>query len=107
MEHRFSSHGEITVEHMHNVVGQVLFTVGCEFPNVAEEDREFDLLPLTGGTALEFVEIENDNVLCVVEESADDHIAVDTSLARQSGEIVPASLGWHLLPDRIRRRNIG
>ena len=63
--------------------------------------------PWPANSSLYFVEVEDNDVLCVVEETANDHIALDASLTREAREFIPAPLGCYVLFDLAQRRDIG
>src|SRR3984893_9864242 len=97
VEHRLGGRREIAVQHVHDVMGQALLAEGREVPNIREEDREIDFFSLAGGSSRYFVEVEDNDVLCHVEETANDHIALDASLTREAREFIPAPQGCYLL----------
>jgi hypothetical protein len=86
---------------------QALLAEGREVPNIREEDREIDFFSLAGGSSFVFVEVEDNDVLCVVEETTNDHIALDASLTCEARAFIPAAPGCYLLFDLAQRRNIG
>jgi hypothetical protein len=88
-------------------MGQALLAEGREVPNIREEDREIEFFSLAGGSSRYFVEVEDNDVLCLVEETANDHIALDASLTREAREFIPAPSGCYLLFDLAQRRDIG
>jgi hypothetical protein len=90
-------------------MGQALLAEGREIPNIGEEDRKIEFFSLAGagGSSLCFVEVEDNDVLCVVEETTNDHIALDASLTCEAREFVPAPSGCYLLFDFAPRRDIG
>jgi hypothetical protein len=88
-------------------MGQALLAEGREVPNIREEDREIDFFSLADGSSLCFVEVEDNDVVCVVEETANYHIALDASLTREARAFIPAAPGCYLLFDLARRRDIG
>ncbi|MDQ6866947.1 MAG: hypothetical protein M3178_00500 [Pseudomonadota bacterium] len=92
---------------MHDVIGQALLAAGREVPNIREEDREIEFFSLAGGSSLYFVDVEDNDVLCLVEETANDHIALDASLTCEAREFIPAPPGCYLLFDLAQRRDIG
>src|SRR6202023_169676 len=98
VEHRLGGRREIAVQHVHDVMGQALLAEGREVPNIREEDRQIEFFSLAGagGSSLCFVEVEDNDVLCVVEETANDHIALDASLTREAREFIPAPLRRYL-----------
>ena len=107
VEHRLGGRREIAVQHVHDVIRQALLAEGREVPNIREEDREIEFLSLAGGSSLYFVEVEDNDVLCLLEETANDQIALDASLTREAREFIPAPSGCYLLFDLARRRDIG
>jgi hypothetical protein len=107
VEHRLGRRREVAVQHMHDVIGQALLAVPREVPNIREEDREIEFFSLAGGSSPYFLEVEDNDVLCVVEETANDHIALDASLTREARAFIPAPLGCYLLFDLAQRRDIG
>jgi hypothetical protein len=72
-------------------MGQALLAEGREVPNVGEEDREIDFFSLADVSSLCFVEVEDNDVVCIVEETANDHIALDASLTREARAFIPAA----------------
>src|ERR1700730_19102715 len=82
VEHRLGGRREIAVQHVHDVMRQALLAEGREVP-------------------------EDNDVLCVVEETANDNISLDASLTRESRAFIPAAPGCYLLFDLAQRRNIG
>jgi hypothetical protein len=107
VEHRLGGRDEVAVQHVHDVIGQALLAEGREVPNIREEDREIEFFSLAGGSSRYFVEVEHNDVLCLVEETANDHIALDASLTREAREFIPAPSGCYLLFDLAPRRDIG
>ena len=107
VEHRLGGRREIAVQHVHDVMRQALLAEGREVPNIREEDREIDFFSLACASSLCFIEVEDNDVLCVVEETANDNISLDASLTRESRAFIPAAPGCYLLFDLAQRRNIG
>lgn len=81
--------------------------MGGEVPNVGEEDCEIQLLVFASSSPVEFIKVEHDNVLCIIEETADDHATLNAGLTGEPREIVPAPLGCHFLFDYARWRDVG
>ena len=98
---------EMLIEHMHDVVGEVLLREGREITDVREKNGGLNLAPLAGAGALQLVEVENDDVLGVIDEEPDDHIPMDFHLAAQARVIVPAALLRDFLLPGIERRKMG
>ena len=103
VEHRLGGRREVAVQHVHDVIRQALLAVPREVPNIREEDREIEFFALAGGSSPYFLEVEDNDVLCVVEETANDHIALDASLTREARAFIPAPLGCYLLFDLAGR----
>jgi hypothetical protein len=75
-------------------------------PNIREEDREIEFFSMAGGSSRYFVQVEDNDVLCLVEETANDYIALDASLTREAREFIPAPQGCYLLLDPAQRREL-
>jgi hypothetical protein len=107
VQHGFRDRREMLVQHMPDVVGQVLLREVREIPDVREKNGGLNLSPFAGTLALQLVEIENDDVLGVIDEEPDDDIPMDFHLAAQPRVVVPAPLPGHFLLPRVEGRNMG
>jgi hypothetical protein len=90
---------------VHDIIGQILFAVSREVPDVGEEDGEIKLLSFSSSYTMQLVKVQDNDVLWIINEPADDHVALDLCLARKAGEFVPASFRSNRLLDRVPCRN--
>jgi hypothetical protein len=107
VQHRFGNRREMLVQHVHDVIGQVLLREHREIADVREQNGGLNLFPFAGARALQLVEIENDDVLGVIDEEPDDHIPMDFHLAAQSRVVVPTPLLRHFLFPGVEGRKMG
>ena len=101
VEHGVGYGYEVAIQHMHDVVGQVIFAMSREVADVGEEDCEFKLLSFSSSHSMQLVEIQDHDILWIIREPADDHVAVNPRLAGKASEFVPAPSGCHLLLARV------
>ena len=85
------------VQHMHDVIGQVLLRETREIADVCKKNGGLDLFSFAGAGPLQLGEVENDDVLRVIDEEPDDHISMDFHLAAESRVVVPAPPPRHFL----------
>ena len=90
----------------HHVVGQVLFALSREVSDVGKEDGELKLLSFSGSYPMQLVEVQDNDILWIIKEPADNHGAVNLCLARKARELVPSPLVYNFLLDRVPRRDV-
>src|SRR6202022_3544027 len=106
VEHGLGCRYEVAVQHVHHVVGQVFFAVGGKVSDVGEKDGELKLLSFSSSYPMQLVEVQDNDILWIIKEPADNHGAVNPCLARQARELVPSPLVYNFLLDRVPGRDV-
>jgi hypothetical protein len=55
---------------------------------------------------MQFVEVQDNDILWIIKEPPDNHVAVNPCLARKARELVPASFRCNPLLDRVPGRDV-
>ena len=63
------------IEEIHDVVRQAVFGLACEVADIAKQHGDVELPLFDAGYSVQFLEIEDDNVLGALQQPARDDIA--------------------------------
>jgi hypothetical protein len=106
VENGFGRRCEMTVQEMHDVIGQILFALSREVADVGKKDGDLKLLSFSGGDAVQLVEVKDRDLLRIMKEPADNQLAVNPCLAGKANELVPSPLAGNHLFDGAPGREV-
>lgn len=105
VEHRFGDGREMVVQHVHDIVGQIALGESREIPDVREQDSRLNFFSFAWPGSMQFVEIQDNNILRIADEETDSDVAMNLRLATKAGELVPPSSRRNLLLPFVRSGN--
>jgi hypothetical protein len=87
-----TSEAEVSIQEIHDVVRQALLGLAREVAYVAKQDGDVQFALFRAGNGAQFLKVEDDHVLGALQQPAGRDVAVNSCLASEAGELVPAAL---------------